>query len=131
MEEIEMKLLEGEEVRLFLPITKQGDIIFKLGGNVVGCVDASTTRHFDFRSAGIFFDATSFYNKEYIDGIRWEDCGLFRVRNAQSGWLRLENENDESYEIKMNVPEGMFASETMEEIISFKRKRSPLTEPLT
>ena len=129
MREINIRLLEGKEVRLFLPLTKQSDVIFKIGDNVIGCVDADCQRHYDYKSVGIFFDAEEFYNQEYLSGIHWVDCGLFTVDTARQGSLKLVNEVHHEYELKVIVPDNAFATSTMQELCSFNL--NPFKKPLT
>ncbi len=120
MREIDITQLGGEEVRLYLPLTKQSDVIFRLGGNIIGCVDSQTDEHFDYETVGTFFDAETFYSSDYLQNIHWVDCGMFNVETAYLGGLKLVNEDGQEYVIKKNIPESEFGRTTMEEVKTFE-----------
>ena len=120
MREIIIEQLKGQEVRLYLPLTKESDVIFRLGENTIGCVDADLQRHYDYAPVGKFFDAYSFYSKEYVDSIRWVDCGMFDVEYASSGSLMLINEDGGRYTLSLKQSEADYGLAIMEEAKTFQ-----------
>lgn len=116
MIELDMDILVDKEVRLFLPSTEQSDLIFKLGDNIIGCVDSDLQRHYDYKMVGTFFEAESFYNEQYLAKIRWVDCGLFTVdRN-----FKLVNEDGKFYEIKSADSESELEIGRMIQVYDFE-----------
>lgn len=90
MEELNLSKLIGQTANFYYPVSgeykppvKSDWMFFKLGRNIIGVVARSTSRSWDYRSAGVFYNARGYVSDEALSYIEWSKP--IKVKIADDG----------------------------------------------
>lgn len=87
----------NERTNFSYPITKQFDIIFKLGKNIVVLVDCSNSRHFNYHEKEELLNAYDFYDHEYIKTLEFTKPILCTIQQDNDYKMFCTNEENDIF----------------------------------